>query len=232
MDQVPQSSFIPRQSGNMVAQPPRRKRGRLNLLSFFALVCFFGSIILAMGAFFLERGHENALREKKDELTRIEEQFDLDSIDNVRALDTRIRTTEYLIDNHISPSVLLDLLQRNTQEEIQFTMFQFARRPSNNVSVTMLGVAPRFNTVAKQAQRFADDSFFSHVIFSDLDKPEPQYVSFKVDLDISKEAIAYDSIAPLVTEDVAEDATQVSDNGLLSEPDAVSDTAVTTDDSL
>lgn len=228
MDQVPQSSFIPRQSGNMVAQPPRKKKGRLNLLSFFALVCFFGSIILAMGAFFLERGHQNALLEKKAELSRIEDQFDLGAIDNIRSLDTRIRTTEYLIDNHISPSVLLDLLQRNTQEEIQFTRFQFARRPSNNVSVTMLGVAPRFNTVAMQAQRFADDNFFSHVIFSDLDKPEPQYVSFKVDLDISKDAIAYDSIAPLVADEGVEASVEESNDGLLGDSDAVT----TTDESL
>lgn len=216
MDQVPQSSFIPRQSGNMLAQQPRKKRGRLNLLSFFALVCFFGSIILAMGAFLLERGHQNELQDKKEELAKKEADFKIDSIDSVRALDTRIRTAEYLIDNHVSPSILLDLLERTTQEEIQYTTFQFARRPSNNVSVSMLGIAPRFNTVAGQARRFAEKDFFSHVIFSGLNKPQPTYVSFQVDLDISKDAIAYDAVAPIV-EDVVADTTTASssDTGLL-----------------
>lgn len=200
MDQVPQSSFIPRQSGNLTAQQPRKKRGRFNLLSFFAIVCFFGSIILAMGAFFLERGHENTLREKKEELATREAEFKTGAIDSARALDTRIRTAEYLIDTHVSPSILLDLLERTTQEDIQYTAFQFERRPSNNVSVTMLGIAPRFNTVAGQKRRFAEKNLFTHVIFSGLDKPEPTYVSFQVDLDISKDAIAYDAIAPLVLE--------------------------------
>lgn len=199
MDQVPQSSFIPRQGGKMVAEPPR-KRGRFNLLSFFSLVCFFGSIILAMGAYFLELRHESTLVAKKEELARKESSFKLDIIDSVRSLDTRIRTADYLIDGHISPSVLLDLLERSTQENIQYTTFEFVRRPSGNVSVTMLGVAPRFNTIARQAERFADEKLFSHVIFSNLNKPNPQFVSFKVDLDISKNAIAYDAIASTITD--------------------------------
>ena len=184
----------------MAAMPPR-KRGHFSILSFFAIVCFFGSIILAMGAYFLEVRHEATLVQKKEELAKKQESFRLDIIDSVRALDTRIRTAEYLMDGHVSPSVLLDILERSTQEEIQYTTFQFVRRPSGNVSVTMLGVAPRFNTVARQAERFASEKLFSHVIFSDLNKPDPKFVTFKVDLDISKDAIAYDSIAPIVTEE-------------------------------
>lgn len=202
MDQAPQSSFIPRQSGNMIVQAPRRRRGRLNLLSVVALVCFFGALLLSVGVFVLKQSHMQLLETKKQELAAKRSFYKQDDIDAIRALDDRMNAAEYLLDGHVSPTVLFDLLERTTQEEIQYRSFAFGRRPSGNVSVSMQGIAPRFNTVARQAQRYADESLFNHVIFSGLNKPGAQYVSFNVDLDISKNSIAYDSIAPVVQEDV------------------------------
>jgi len=196
MDPVPQSSFIPRQGGNMVAEPPRKRRGHFNVLSFFAMIFFFGSIILAMGVWFLERNHEHTLNAKKDELAGKRSLFKQDTMDSIRILDTRIRTAEYLMDSHVSPSRLFDVLERTTQEHIQYTSFDFGRRPSGNVSVSMAGIAPHFNTVARQAQRYADEvkeNRFSRVIFSNLDKPAPDHVSFKVDMDIAKDQISYNA---------------------------------------
>jgi hypothetical protein len=204
MDQAPQQSFIPRQTGNVIVQAPRKRRGRLNVLSVIALICFFGSLLLSVGVFVLKQSHEQLLENKKQELIAKRSFYKQDDIDAVRALSERLDAAEYLLDSHVSPSMLLDLLERTTQEEIQYRGFQFGRRPSGNVSVALEGVAPRFNTVARQAQRYADEQLFSHVIFSGLDKPSPQYVTFKVDLDIAKSAIAYDVTVPIADEPIVE----------------------------
>lgn len=208
MDQVPQSSFIPRQTGNAVLEPPRRRRGRLNLLSFFSLVSFFGALMLSVGVFLLKQTNVEMLESRKQELSERRNLFKQDDIESIRQLDTQIRTATYLLDGHVAPSVLLDLLERTTQDEIQYTDFAFARRPSGSVSVTMTGIAPRFNTVARQAMRFADENFFRRVIFSGLDKPIPEYVTFEVNFDIAKDAIAYDvDISALDTLDASVDVT-------------------------
>jgi hypothetical protein len=186
----------------MIVQAPRRRRGRLNLLSVVALICFFGALMLSVGVFVLKQSHEQLLESKKQELAAKRSFYKQDDIDAIRALDDRMNAAEYLLDGHISPTVLLDVLERTTQEEIQYRTFEFARRPSGNVSVSMQGVAPRFNTIARQAQRYADESIFRHVIFSGLDKPSPQFVSFNVDADITKSAIAYDAVTPIVEEEV------------------------------
>jgi hypothetical protein len=228
MDQVPQSSFIPRQSGNMIVRAPKRRRGRLNLLSVISLVCFFGALMLSVGVFLLKQSHEQLLENKKAELATKRSFYKQDDIDAIRALHDRINAAEYLLDSHVSPSILLDLLERTTQEEIQYTSFQFARRPSGNVSVSMQGIAPRFNTVARQAQRYADESLFNRVIFSGLDKPGPQYVSFNVDVDIAKNAIAYDTVAPVVEEEVTStDPTDPTDTSIQIEPTELVDGALT-----
>jgi hypothetical protein len=60
----------------------------------------------------------------------------------------------------------------------------------------MTGIAPHFNTIARQAQRYADEvkeNRFNRVIFSNLDKPSADHVSFKVDMDISKNQISYNA---------------------------------------
>ena len=218
MDPVPQSSFIPRQAGNMVAEPPRKRRGRFNVLSFFAMIFFFGSIILAMGVWFLERNQEHTLTAKKDELAGKRSEFKQDSIDSIRELDTRIRTAEYLMDSHMSPSRLFDVLERTTQEHIQYTTFDLNRRPSGSVSVSMIGIAPHFNTVSRQAQRYADEvkeNRFARVIFSNLNKPAPDHVSFKVDMDIAKDQISYNapdnSVSDIIQNAAVDTSTQAGD---------------------
>lgn len=216
MDPVPQSSFIPRQGGNMVAEPPRKRGGSFNLLSFFSMICFFGSILLALGVYFLEHNHEQKLAAKKTELSAKRSEFKQDTMDSIRALDTRIRTAEYLLDNHISPSALFAVLERTTQEHIQYTAFDFSRRSSGNVSVSMVGIAPHFNTVARQKQRLEDEGFFNRVIFSNLDKPSVDHVTFKIDIDISKDKIAYNapdhSVNDLIENAATSSPAQVNDS--------------------
>jgi hypothetical protein len=225
MDQVPQSSFIPRQSSNMVVDAPRKRRGRFNILSFISLVCFFGALLLSVGVFLLKQSHVQSLENKKNDLIAKRAIFKQDDIDSIRALDERMEAAEFLMDSHVSPSVLLDLLERTTQEEIQYREFQFSRRPSGNVSVALNGVAPRFNTVARQAQRYADEDLFTNVIFSGLDKPEPKFVTFQVDLDISKNAISYDATAPVVEEEpISQDGEGVESEDLLEGATIPSDT--------
>ncbi len=235
MDQAPQQSFIPRQTGNVIVQAPRKRRGRLNLLSVIALVFFFGALLLSVGVFVLKQSHEQLLESKKQELIAKRSFYKQDDIDAIRALSNRLDAAEYLLDSHVSPSVLLDLLERTTQEEIQYRGFQFGRRPSGNISVALEGVAPRFNTVARQAQRYADEQLFSHVIFSGLDKPNAQYVTFKVDLDIAKSAIAYDVIMPTEDEIIPEFTEEQAAVPEMVADESVDETAsfeVPTDDSI
>ncbi|MDC6657743.1 hypothetical protein OEZ74_26070, partial [Leclercia adecarboxylata] len=88
-------------------------------------------------------------------------------------------------------------------------------------------------TVAKQAERYADEDLFSHVIFSGLDKPNPKYVTFQVDLDIGKNAIAYDAVAPVVQEEEgSENTTQSTEETGTEITETVEAVPVPQDDSL
>ena len=198
MAPVPQTSFVPRQQpGNPVVKAPRRERRRLNILSFFAIVIFFGSLILSVGVFILKQATAESLTAKQKELSDKRSLFKRDDIESVQLLDARIRAADYLLESHVSPSKLLAVLETNTQEEIQYINFAFERRPSGNVGVSMEGVAPRFNTVARQAQRFSDEKLFRRVIFANLNKPSSSHVSFSVDVDITRDAIAYEAALPV-----------------------------------
>ncbi len=201
MNPAPQQSFIPRQQpGVSIPTPPRRGKRRVNVLSLFAVVVFFGSLILSIGVFSLKQIHERTLSQRQEELRQQQTLFNTDDIQSAQLLDARIRVAEHLLDSHVSPSKLFSVLESTTQEEVQYTNFTFTRRPSGSISVSMEGVAPRFNTVARQAQRYADETLFRRVVFANLDKVTTESVKFSVDVDIARDSIAY-AATPIPTFD-------------------------------
>ena len=83
------------------------------------------------------------------------------------------------------------------------------------MSVSLIGIAPHFNTVARQAQRYADEvkeNRFNRVIFSNLDKPSADHVSFKVDIDISKDQMSYNAPDRSVNDVIQNAATNAPDS--------------------
>lgn len=193
MEQVPPTSFVPRPpTGPVVAAAPRRTR-RLNLLSFFAVIVFFGSIFTAGGVFVLKKMSDETLKAKREELSNKQTFLKKEDIESVQLLDARIKAATAVLDTHVSPSKLLEKLEATTQEEVQFTEFEFTRRSSGNIGVRMDGLAPRFNTVAAQAERFGEEDMFRRVMFADLNKnPDPEFVTFSVTLDIAGKELAYE----------------------------------------
>ena len=192
MDQVPQTSFIPRPG--MSSSPVAGRRKRFNMLGALSAIMFFGSIALAIGSWLYDRAQSNQLDSMRQQLHDQKSGFNFDDLNDIRATDSRLKTVAGLVDAHISPSVLLDVLERSTQTDIQYTDMSLIRRPSGAVGVALKGIAPSFASIARQATRFSEEKKLlgeGSVIFSDLNKDGKGAVTFAVTLDIPRSAIAY-----------------------------------------
>lgn len=174
------------------------RRKRFNLLGFLSVIIFMGSVLLGIGAFIYDKMQTAELGTVRQKLTDEKTRFQFDILDEIRATDNRLKNAQTLIDAHVSPSILLDILERATQEDIQWTAMIFGRRPSGDVGVTLSGLTGSFNSVALQAVRFGEVSTLKEgsVIFTDLNKSEDGNVVFTVTLDIPREAIVFEGTVP------------------------------------
>lgn len=161
-----------------------------------SVVVIMGAVALSGGIFFYASYNDRQLTAAQQELAEKRQLFTPGSIEDLQDLDRRIATAQTLIDSHVSPSLLLDTLERTTQRDVQFTGFMFERRPSGNIGVELTGRALRFNTVALQAERYAAETLFSDVIFHDLGRTEGGTVTFAVNLELAALALAYQAAEP------------------------------------
>lgn len=239
MAEVQRSSFIPRQAAGAVPSRVRRKR-RFHVFGFIATALLLASVILAVGLLFYKDYVLASLESEKAALEQERTRFDESSIASVTELDRRIAAAYYLLDEHIAPSKIFDALELTTKERVQFTSFNFERRPSGEVTVTIGGSTPEFKTVALQALQFGrnplmEDAVFTQLgtfrpeatILRDIDNQDQLFeqesrVNFSVIGLLSQEALAFEgeNFAPPVTN------TEEAGEGTGMNPGSAEDTSV------
>ncbi len=192
MPETPKTSFIPKQTmGAVPGRAPRRRR-HFNVFSFIGMVVFLCGLILAVGVFVYKDLSAKELERTKARLTEIKSSFSQGDIEALRELDRRIHVAKALLDQHLSPSVVFDMLESRTQKDTQFTNFSYERRESGSVEITLDGTALRFNTVALQSRQFASAAALKSAIFSELSvEDERGGIGFTVTGQVDTGAIGY-----------------------------------------
>ncbi len=168
MNEVPRSSFIPKQTETAVSKRAHKKSS-FNILTFIATVLLVSSVFLAGGTFLYKDFFiAKQLVAEKLSLEEEKNKFNDSDIARVRELDRRIMAANLLIDSHIAPTKLLDTLELVTKKNVQFTDFSFEQKPSRDVSVSLTGLTDDFKTVALQAIEFANDPMMKNSIFAEI----------------------------------------------------------------
>lgn len=168
MADAPQTSFIPKKS---MGSTPQRVAPRKNfsVFNFIATVVFLGALALSVGVFFYKNFSNDTLNEAKNTLADIKNSFDQSNIESLRELDKRLSTASVLLDNHLSPLAVFDMLERRTQSDTQFTSFLYTKNESGSVALDLGGLALQFPTLVLQGRQLEQDALFESIIFSDID---------------------------------------------------------------
>lgn len=195
MVQSPKTSFIPKSTqGNVPSRGPTRKK-RFNVLSIAAVVIFLGVLILAVGVFFYERVSTQRLDAAKQELAEMKNTFNQSEIRSILELKQRMDVAELLLERHLSPSIVFDMLEARTQSEVQFEGFTYTRNESGSVFITLDGRTFSFNTVALQGSELRNTPVLDDVLFSNIGIDSggegSETIVFKVTTKANGDAIAY-----------------------------------------
>lgn len=188
-----QTSFIPQRPINTGLKLPSSKGSAsktVNIFNIIATVVFIATLLILVGLFVYKKVLNNQITQEGKSLTDARNAFDFGSIQNLVNVSTRLNATKQLLSNHIAVSGLFNLLQSLTVQKVSFNNFTYNRK-DRIFSVSMSGEAQGYDTIAAQANIFAQNSFIQNPSFSNFDLSSNGNVTFKFDATIDPGLVSY-----------------------------------------
>ena len=188
MDPRFQTSFIPKKP---IVSVPGGGPKTINLFALLATVLFVGTILLAGGVYFYKSYLVKGLEEDKKSLEEARKEDDPNLIKTVIRLDSRIETSEKLIDSHIAVSPFFGYLSGITLKTVRFKDFDFAYLGKKNVTISLTGEAQGYEAVALQSDLLFEQEELSEVSIGDLSLGDDGKVGFSVTAILDADLLSY-----------------------------------------
>jgi hypothetical protein len=190
MAQEFQTSFIPKKTFD--AGAPARPSGSSlsNILSFVAFVLLLVSILGAGGIFLYGRFLISSIESKKQSLERAKNAFEPELIRELSRLDAKLRVSQELLDKHIAPSGIFDLLEDITLETVRFSDMAYSFE-KDGIKLSLQGEALSFASVALQSDEFGKNRSIREPVFSGLTLDDSGNVEFAVTAFVDPSVLSY-----------------------------------------
>jgi hypothetical protein len=159
-----------------------------------ATVALAASLALAAGVFLYDKFLESSVAKKGEQLERARAAFEPALIEELLRLDTRLSAADDVLNLHLAPSELFNLLEELTLQSVAFETFNYQMTEDGQITIQLKGKARSVNGVALQASVFGQHNAIVNPIFSDLDIVEDG-VTFSVAASINPSALRYTSVA-------------------------------------
>lgn len=192
-------SFVPKQPVRSANRPKANQS--LNVFSMASLVLLIAAAILAGAVFGYSLLLEREKSQKTEELTQIQQSVDQAAVEDLVRFGHRLTAAQEILNNHLTPSALFAVLERDTVSGVQFSDFQYQIGDEGEIAITLQGLAESFNTLAYQSQVLSQNPFLRNQIFADTSvEGETESVSFSFSATVSDELILAGNSAPATEE--------------------------------
>ncbi len=149
MDKSFETSFMPKQPLLRVEGVSRR-REPVNLAMVMALIVFFVTLAVSGGIYFYKLQVDKRVVARAMELEAAEKLLDIDEIELYKRIDTRIDTAKSLLENHTVFTVVLNLLEESSAQNIGLTSLSYSKDKQTFV-LTLSAQATSYGAVYFQA---------------------------------------------------------------------------------
>lgn len=194
MENINQTSFIPKQAVSpVVSRVPKAVSG----LSLIAWFLFFVSLISAVGSFLWNKTLESNISSMKQKIASI--QLDENVINDIKELDKRIISSEEIMNSHIAVSPIFEILQRRTLRTVSFNKFSYSvtdpSSGSRSIVVNMTGRAKSYDSIAQQSEELTKSEYIINPVFSNMTLDEIRgVISFDLSFGVSPALVSYEAI--------------------------------------
>lgn len=193
------TSFIPKQnktstSFGVSSSVSEKSSGNTDIFSYIPIVVFLISLVLSGGVFLYQGYLKNAIKNSAIVLEREKANFEPALMQELSDLDMKLNLSREILDKHISPIPIFDLVEKLALKNTQFSDFSYKVDSSGDVFVEMSGITGSYNDVALQSNILAKDTYISDIIFSGLSVEEDDRVSFKVNFKVDPRILKFSQI--------------------------------------
>jgi hypothetical protein len=196
MPETPNSSFIPKQGP---AKKTRYASKQVHLFTILSYVLFFGALLASAGVFFYERHIDKTLETEVRNLNSAIASFSDESMEEVRAFNSRLIQAENRLNNSVSLSAMFDSLEESSAQSISLEALSLTRVADDRLLLEADVVTDDFDSALFQRGLYERNPVIENVVYDDLGLGEiaegevaPSQVSFTAELEIPLTAIPYE----------------------------------------
>jgi len=183
------TSFIPKKQVTTISAPAGNGRA-VSFIMLLATVIFLASVLFAAGVFLYKKTIEQQLVAQGEQLEIVRQSFDPAFIARASRLNQRIIASSRILNRHLSPSRIFELLEQSTLQTISFDSLKFNNNVEGKITITGSGQGREFSSIVLQSDEFGRTGSMKDVLFSGLD-PQTNVVMFKFEATLDPQLILY-----------------------------------------
>jgi len=187
------NSFIPKNpiQASSGMQSTRKRHGGASFFTLMSIVIFALAIGGSVGMFMWKVALNKTIEGQIATLKKDRDSLDSDFIAEATTLNQRIIAANRLLEKHVAPSIVFDLLQDSTLKTVQFLRFAFVDGEDGLVKLTSEGLGDEFSSIVLQSDEFGKTGYMRDVIFSELQPNDDNDVNFSFEATIDPRLILY-----------------------------------------
>lgn len=185
------TSFIPKKQVTVAAKGVAGFGSGFSFLTLLAGVVMVAVVLFSLGLFLYRLSLEQRIEEQYATLEKVKESFDPNFLEQATRLNKRIVSAGKILDDHLAPSAIFDLLEEFTLQTISFKTFEFSDNVDGKIIVNGAGEGDSFASVVLQSDEFGKSGFMRDVLFSDLQPNTTGNVNFAFEATIDPKLVLY-----------------------------------------
>ncbi len=163
------------------------------IILYLALMAFFFTSAGYGGLLFLNKAQERARDELQEEVRLKQENIRPELLNEVGALEDRLKNVSALLANHVAATGALTLLEKTTHPNVRLTNLNFA---SAERKLDVSGEAASYGVLARQITFFEQQPDIERVEFGGLSIGPANTVNFKTSLVLAPSVIQFGAASP------------------------------------
>lgn len=176
-------SFVPQKKFESLSY----KKGGPGFLFIITLIIFIASLGVYGGLFYYKNKISEDINNLASDLERSKEAFDVPLINQLKDVSDKIDSVQSLVERHIRPTFIFELLEKETLKTITFKSLSYDK----NNEFSAEGTAPDYKSLALQADVLEKNPSVASVFFSGLSLGDEGKISFTVKVSLNPSFTTY-----------------------------------------